>query len=69
MDEFYVAYGKVIDDWAFIEFVLSQIFRSITQIDKKLSAAIFYSERSFQTRKGLLPPRSEARPSMVRLTK
>ena len=63
MNEFYIAYGKVIDEWAFIEFVLAHIFGGITLIDNRLAEALFYSGRSFQTRRDLLTAAIEHSPA------
>lgn len=63
MNEFYIAYGKVIDEWAFIEFVLAHIFGAITLIDNRMSEALFYSGRSFQTRRDLLAAAIEHSPA------
>lgn len=53
-DAFYCQYGKTVDQWAMLEYALSLWFQRLTGMKPDMSAAIFYSGRSFQTRKDLL---------------
>ncbi|MBV8869134.1 MAG: hypothetical protein JOY65_06930, partial [Acetobacteraceae bacterium] len=53
-NEFYLEFGKAMDAWSMLELVLSWWFQRLTKMKPDMSAAIFYSGRSFETRKALL---------------
>lgn len=53
-DEFFVQYGKTIAAWASLELALNLWFCKLTNMDGRMSTAIFYSGRSFQTRRDVL---------------
>jgi hypothetical protein len=53
-DEFLLQYGKSLAAWAHIELALNLWFIELTGMDGLMSSAVFYSGRSFQTRKDML---------------
>lgn len=58
MDHFHLEYGRAADAWATLEYVLSMWFRELAGMQNNnaafMSSRLFYSGRSFQTRRDLL---------------
>lgn len=52
-NQFFVTYGRTLAGWAQIEYMLSRWFFRLTKIDHNLADSLFYSGRSFQTRRDL----------------
>jgi hypothetical protein len=51
---FYHQYGKTVDAWASLERCLADCFRLLSGTSVAMADAIFYSGRSFQTRRDLM---------------
>jgi hypothetical protein len=51
---FYLQYGRTVDAWASLERCLADCFRLLSGTSIAMADAIFYSGRSFQTRRDLM---------------
>jgi len=53
-DAFFLQYGQTLAEWAELEFVLSSWFHFVTEMNFRMAEAVFYSGRSFNSRRDML---------------